>query len=674
MTHHSKNLVGLLARIGLGCLCLALASPLFAAADDDFDPLVWQRVDFLTAERAWDAGDVRRYWDLKEALADYPLYPYLEYREFKRSLDKTRPDEVKRFLATWRDTSLAERLRNRWLRLLERRGDWAAYLIFDAPSDHAWRRCNRLRALYETGRREQALAAVEPLWNVGESQPRQCDRLFEVWAEAGRMTPERIWSRFSKVMARGDMSLARHLTKRMPKADARLADVWIRLYGEPERLARKSLRQRLEKDGPRERQVLVHALARLARKDEQKAVAAWKELGSRYAFDERERASVFGAIGHYRSKRRPEAGLAWFRKIAGGSADETIRARAVRAALRARDWDAVLTWLERMEPPQRDKDHWRYWRARAHEALGDRQEANAGYETLSLKRGYYGFMAADRIDVAYALKDSPMRPSPEIRRAVKNDAGILRARELYLLGRMVDARREWRDAIGRMDENRKQAAARLADEWGWHDRAIRTAHLAGHYDDLNVRFPLTYWGVVAYQARRQQLDMAWVYGVLRQESAFAYDARSPAGAMGLMQLMPRTAREVADKGRIRLRSQRQLLAPDINIRLGAGYLRMMLNEFDAHPALATAAYNAGPHRVRKWRPKREAMPVDLWVELIPFKETRHYVRRVLAYTVIYEQRMGRRPVRLNVKLGDVYPRHWRKRERQAAVSTRTEEG
>lgn len=645
-----KRSGGLLVRMGIGWLCLAMLPSLLQA-----DALARQRTDFLLAEQAWKAGDLRRYAGLKETLIDYPLYPYLEYRELRQRLREAEPGEVQGFLETWSDTPLAEQIRTRRLRLLARRGDWAAYLALDVPSNYVWRRCNRLWAMHETGQRQQALAAVLPLWDVGHSQPDECDRLFEAWADAGRMTPERVWSRFVNVMARGNTGLGRYLIRRMPKADARLADLWIRLHAKPERITRESVRRRLAKDGSRERRIGVHVLARLAKKDVEKAIAVWETLGSNLALNARQRAAVFAAIGHYRSKQDPEAGLNWFRRIPRGVADAKMRAQAVWAGLRAQDWGFVLEWLERMAPAQRERDRRRYWTARAHEALGHKRQANEGYKALSKERGYYGFLAADRIGAPYAMNQVPIRPSPEARRAVENDAGIARARELYRLDRRLDARREWRDALARMDPEQKQAAARLADQWGRHHQAIRAAHLAGHYDDLRLRFPLAHWGSISRHAERQRLNKAWVYAVLRQESAFARDARSSAGAMGLMQLMPRTARAVARKIPLRLRNRRQLLDPNTNIRLGAGYLRRMLDAFDEHPALASAAYNAGPHRVRQWLPKDEAMPADIWIELIPFKETRNYVQRVLVYTVIYEWRMGKRLRRLSERLKDVYP-------------------
>jgi soluble lytic murein transglycosylase len=200
-----------------------------------------------------------------------------------------------------------------------------------------------------------------------------------------------------------------------------------------------------------------------------------------------------------------------------------------------------------------------------------------------------------------------------------------------------------------------QAAAKLAERYGWHDRAIFTLARTGYWDDLELRFPLEHAALVKHNAELQGIDIAWVFAVMRQESAFMSNARSHAGAMGLMQLMPSTARQVAKNVLKTPPPRRQdLFEPDTNIALGSAYLKQMKGRLGDSAVLATAAYNAGPHRVTRWLPE-ETLPADIWIELVPFKETRGYLKRVLAYTVIYEKRMGRQPKRLEQRLHPVPP-------------------
>ncbi|MGB0712670.1 MAG: transglycosylase SLT domain-containing protein [Gammaproteobacteria bacterium] len=616
------------------------------------DPLVAQRADFLAAEQALKQGDGRRYATLKKLLVDYPLYPYLEHAELDGRLSRAKAEEVASFLSRYADVPVSHRLRGRWLALLKRRGDWKAYLEFARESRYPGRECTRLWALTRVGRTEEAMAQVAPLWNVGKSQPKACDPLFALWRKGGGISADLAWSRLGKAMGRGQISLARYLVRYLDKPDKAIADAWIRLRAAPRRVLTD---RRLRSDTPRVRTALVYGLRRLARRDVEKAAAAWGRLGDRYRFSPEQQARVLGAIGSELAEEGDGSARDWFLKVPEGASTADIRAQAVKAALVAEDWDSVLEWIGRMDREQRNEDNWRYWAARAHEARGDEHEANKVYAGLSLTRGFYGFLAADRIGVSYTMGDEPIQVTPAVAHATENAPGVLRARELHRLGRSLDARREWRDAVAAMDNTQKAAAARVADGWGWHDQAIFTAAKAGEFDDLRLRFPLAFRSKVSRHAGRQKIDMAWVYGVMRQESAFAHDARSSAGAMGLMQLMPATARDVARNLRFRLRGTRQLFVPDTNIKLGTRYLRMMLDDLDQHPVLATAAYNAGPHRAKRWRPKDRMVPADIWIELIPFKETREYVRRVFAYTVVYEERIGLTPRRLSSWLKPILP-------------------
>ena len=261
-------------------------------------------------------------------------------------------------------------------------------------------------------------------------------------------------------------------------------------------------------------------------------------------------------------------------------------------------------------------------------------------------RGYYSFLAADRAGYRYQFAHVPLRYRPAELADIEQHPAILRARELYAIKRLADARREWNYAIERLDTPNLLRAAKLADEWGWHDRAITTLARARYWDDLELRFPLAHQQEVVREAQRQRINPAWAFAIIRQESAFTPDARSNAGALGLMQLLPRTARSMARSMRLRRPRYRDLLDSETNIRLGIRYLRQVQDRYDGHPVLATAAYNAGARNVRRWLPEAGNVAADVWIETVPFSETRDYLKRVLTYTVIYEQRLGKDPVPL----------------------------
>ncbi|MFQ5626622.1 MAG: transglycosylase SLT domain-containing protein, partial [Methyloligellaceae bacterium] len=293
------------------------------------------------------------------------------------------------------------------------------------------------------------------------------------------------------------------------------------------------------------------------------------------------------------------------------------------------------------------------WTARALESLGWHDDADSIYTELARERSYYGFLAADRIDHDYQLNHRALEYSDHELRLLAAQPGAMRARELYGLGRTVDARREWRMFTRSMTDEELARAAKLAHGWGWHGRAIMTVARTPHLDDLELRFPLAYHDRVLEQARAQRLDPAWMYAIVRQESAFVADARSPAGALGLMQIMPGTGRKIGRSLDKPLKNRRQLLDADISLEFGSTYLRILLDQLDNHSVLAAAAYNAGPHRVERWRPAERNMSADLWIETVPYRETREYLRHVLAYTTIYERRLGRETVRLSARLAPI---------------------
>jgi soluble lytic murein transglycosylase len=229
------------------------------------------------------------------------------------------------------------------------------------------------------------------------------------------------------------------------------------------------------------------------------------------------------------------------------------------------------------------------------------------------------------------------------------------AQELFILGQNADARRQWAWATRNMNNHELKVAAVIASRWGWHDRAILTVSKTDHLNDLDLRFPILYRDIVEESARENNIDSGWVYGVLRQESAFVIDARSDAGALGLMQLMPMTGRVTGRGIKLHIKNNSALIKVENNLRLGTRYLKIVLDGNDGSQVLATAAYNAGPNRVKEWLPETGALDADIWVENISFAETRNYVKNVLAFTIIYDYRLGNNLLRLQQRMPAVTP-------------------
>ena len=638
------------------CCLVLCALPLLvgtAHAQQISNNLEAQRTLFQDAERALSKGQLSKYRRLKASLKDYPLLPYLDYQELSRRLGRLKNSEVADFFDAQAGTPLAKRLRSKWLDRLARQGRWQDFLTFYNDNGNTKRTCRYIHALIKTGSKEVALQQVEPLWLYGRSQPKACDPVFDTWRNAGMLTKELTWQRIELAMEKRQLRLARYLGRFLPQDEQPWLDSWLKVYQNPKLILQQKA---FLEDHPHRSDILLYGVKRLARKDGFAALTSWNILKERYRFELSQRQEAEHTLAFALMRDKYPGTLAFLSQIQPAPENTRLLEGRIRAGLKRHDWDRVLQWIEALPDHMRASESWTYWQARALAALGQQTEAEALYQELAMERTYYGFLAADRLGGDYHLEHIPLEIEDEaLEQHIATLPGIERAREFYALGRLVSARREWEAAIRNMDETHLEATSKLAYSWGWLDRSIFSLARAGYWDDLEMRFPLKHRKHVENHAGNQNLEIAWVFAVVRQESAFIADARSGAGALGLMQLMPRTAREVAKrlrKNRPKGPVTRFLLQPSTNIRLGTTYLRQVLNELHEHPVLATAAYNAGPHRVKRWLPERETS-ADIWVETVPFNETRTYLRRVLSYTVIYEQRLGLKPKRLQERMPPV---------------------
>lgn len=635
----------MLARPALG-LVLSLVFFIPNAAAD-------QRADFLAAENAYARKDTASYERLKHGLQGYPLLQYLEYREVRDRISSVPTKSVEVFLKTYPETPLADKLRSAWLDRLAKENSWADYVrYYDEDEKDVARRCQYMQALISTGHKDTAFAQAARIWLHGSSRPDACNPVFAAWRASGGLTTELVWSRIALAFDEGSIRLAKYLGRYLPAAERPWLDQWLRMHSEPDKMLAKGA---LAGKHPMENRIIAHGVKRMAASDPRRAADLWKTLRNRHAFTDDEACPVDERLAIKLEDEWDSLAYRFFLEIEPCTAGERHQEARIRAGLAREDWKSVNNWIDGLPQKHRDTDRWRYWRARALEALGKTKEATKLYRSAAEERTYYGFLAADRIEAPYKYDHVPLEMSTEQMDRVSGMPAVQRMKELLALDRTIDARREWWHLSKRLDSETQRAVARLYADWGWIDRAIFSAARADYWDDLVLRFPVEYSDIVDEYADERALDPSWVFGVLRQESAFMVDVRSPAGAIGLMQLMPDTAKRVARTLGRPQPSTLSLQDPETNIALGTGYLRMMLDELARNPVLATAAYNAGPHRVNNWMPPRD-LEADIWVELIPFPETRQYVQRVMAYTVIYDQRRGTVPVRLSQRMTPIRTR------------------
>lgn len=635
--------------IGRTLLWLLALLPMLGLADTDLDR---QRSDFRAAERLLSAGDLQKYQRIKATLQTYPLLPYLEFQALQQQLASLDSSQVDAFITRYVDSPLAQRMRRLWLDELVRRGKWWTYLVFYKPNLGVSYQCHYLTALLETGKTKKALAGAAPIWRHPRSRPEACDRILETWIEAGKLTPALAWKRVELAMLASESRFANYLKRHLDPQQRAWLQAWQELQREPQQIF--AIAPRLVAS-PARNSILLDGFKRLVRRDIDGAMTTWNRLQSEVQFSDRERyrgqrALLLGLL----REEHPEA-LSALRTFKPTNKDQQLHESRLRGALKKRAWPQLLEWIAELPESLKKSDRWRYWQARALAETGKSAEARTQFTALAKERSYHGFLAADRLDQPYRYDSTPLDLEQSGIDQLAQRPALLRARELFQLGRFLDARREWYAGVQNLKQLDLKRVSKLAQSWGWHDRAIFTLARTGYWDDLELRFPLEHQTLVTEKSAETDLDKSWVFAVIRQESAFASDAQSPVGARGLMQLMPTTARFIARKEKLKKPRLAQLMRPEVNISLGTAYLNHVYQQLGEHQVLATAAYNAGPRNVLKWLPD-STLPADIWVELIPFKETRRYTERVLSYAAIYDQRLHQPLQRLSARMSPVRPR------------------
>lgn len=578
-----------------------------------------------------------RYWRLHNLLAGTAPAPVAELQAFLREED---------------GSALGERLRADWLRRLVSDGDWAGFVPLYAGMRNPDRelRCQAWTARLMTGDRS-VLTEVAAQWqNLGNSHA-ACDTVLRAAFETGAVSEDALWAR-----------ARRQADTRRPQ-DAAVTLAWLPAADAP---TRADLNQAISSPGPwldrlapnfavsrSSRELALIALIRLAREDARVAYARLLRIQDRLSAGERDFAyatiAAHAAIDHF-----PEA-ADYYRATSAAELSPLQRAWRVRAALRALDWKGVRAAIEALPQDEQDSEEWTYWRARALAATGHDREAADVYARIAGIPSFYGILADEELGRPFAPPVTSGTLALSVLETAETDPGLRRALALFRLDLRNEATREWIWALRERDAGFRLAAAHVALRHNLYDRAINTAEFADSRNNFELRFLTPYRDLIEPQVLSQGLDLGWVYGVMRQESRFAAPARSSAGAQGLMQVMPATGKWVANRIGMRDYSPSRLSDPHTNVLLGTNYMRLILEGLDGQPVLASAGYNAGPGRARRWRDDK-ALEGAIYAETIPFDETRDYVKKVMANAVIYAAMLERRPQSLRERLGVIAPR------------------
>jgi soluble lytic murein transglycosylase len=620
-----------------------LAANCFAAAGDDL---------MLQARAAYDRKNAIALSETVQQLQNqsYILAPYADYWLMLLNLEDADNQTIINFLNTYNEYPFADRLRGEYLKKLGKNQDWPSFAseIVNYQLEDPAVACYAAESSAINGD-VSSLAGAKSLWMQAKEQPMNCASLYDRMQAAGALTQDEVWDRFRLALADSRVNLAKAIVKRAKTFDAAQYKLIDKAYSSPSLVISKKLVSFKTRFG---RELNLFALNRIAKTDSMQALAAFKSAESQLLPEDK--SYFYGILALQAAQRQEPQAVQWFKLADDLDKESSINkdqlAWFVRATLREKNWPMVLKAIAKMSPEQAEEGAWRYWKARALVAQGQTLEANTLYAKLSTERHFYGWLAQDELADSISAPLNVYKVTDAEVSEITNTPAFQRAEALLRLDYRWEAKTEWAQATKGFDDKQLLAAAEFAARKNWYDLAIITADKTTEMHDYALRYPAPYRNLMKPAAREQAIDEAWVYGITRQESRFVVSARSNVGASGLMQLMPATARWAAKRAGIDNYNNSMIHDMGTNINLGTYYLRYTLDLFNGQEVMATAAYNAGPGRAKKWQ---AATPLEgaIYAETIPFSETRSYVQKVMANAHLYAFQLGLKNISLKQRLG-----------------------
>jgi len=607
---------------------------------------------FSAARDAVRAGDRIRFERAVSGLNDRDLAAYVEYWRISLDIESIAPAKVRDFLARYKETYVAEKLRSDWLKQLAKQGAWADFdaeypALVKPDQDVA---CSALQSRLKRGD-AGVLDEARSLWLSLLEPPESCYPVLEALILDKRVLADDVWARIRRQFEAGKMEAARYTMNYLPANQTPEVRLVAAVVDTPlPWLAKRPAAGAMSR---LQRELTALAVARIARNDPRMAAEQLEKFADR--LHKPERSWAWSVIGWKAARSHLPEALEWYRKAEDVPLSGEIAEWKVRAALRAQEWGVVRATIEKMPAELAGQAAWVYWLGRAYQAGGRTSEADRLFTRISGQPNFYGNLADEELGRTVATPPRAASPTAEELDRVLTRQGVQLSLALFRVDLRSEGVREWNWALRGMNDRDLLSASRIALNAGIYDRAISAADRTRDEHDYELRYLTPYSEQVRPEAKRQALDDAWVYGLMRQESRFVTNARSSVGASGLMQLMPATARWVARKIGLKDFHQGRVNETDTNVLLGTSYMRLVLESLDNQTVLASAAYNAGPGRARKWQADT-SLEGAIYAETIPFNETRDYVKKVMSNALYYAALFDDKPQSLKNRLGVINPR------------------
>ncbi|MET1253675.1 transglycosylase SLT domain-containing protein [Aliikangiella maris] len=611
----------------VNCLFLIFSYP-NAAIPDKLTP---QQQIFIDAEQAIKSKNWNKFNALEKSISQHPLYSYLKRDQLLANISLSHRQQIEDFLDAHSDEPVARKLRYKWLQWLAKQNHSSLFLRYYRDFGSTQLTCKQLEFRLKTSENEDDIyAQVKKIWLTPKLLPKTCDKLIAQWKKSGRFKETDLWQRILLASKHKNKRLTQYLLNQSPASVKNAGELLGEVIKNPKKLTQINFKHPLTS---RAIDIIEAGLLKSAWQDANLTIQVWQQLGKKYQLKQ-EFSSLKRAISLSLALDQDPKASNWLSSLTDKN-DSSVNQWLLSTALFDKDWDKIATLANEFSHTQQDAEKWQYWQAVAETQLGNLEKARQLFAELAKQRHYYGFLAARQLNIPPELSHQAIDFNTNELEHFTNHPAAIRAKEFYQLNRLSEARQEWNMLVRSTALGDQTKLALIAHQWGWQHQAILAFARSKQINDVEKRFPLKYLNVFKAQTEHNQIPLSWAFAITRQESAFKADAISSAGARGLMQLKPSTASHIAKKTGQKASQTSQLLSAHTNIKLGTAHLSDIYNDFSANPVLATAAYNAGKHRVQQWLQKINTNDPLEWIEQIPYKETREYVKNVLAYQLIY---------------------------------------
>lgn len=591
------------------------------------------RYAYDAIQQGFNNKDISVYHRKRTSIDDYPLAAYTDYRAFLFDINNKTPQQVNQFSQDFFDYPFSVSIRVDYLNAMIATRNWGNLLGYqkEQPKDQNYQ-CYYYSAFYHQGKKDIAFDGANSLWLNGKSVSNACDELFQHWANAGLRTDDVIKQRALLSIEKRNPKLIKYLAKLVSnKGDRLILNEMYMLYQNPIRVTEAFTNK---DDTPFNRDYAQVLLKHLARNYIDKAYLAFTHITDHYSYkgDEIQNTSEFIAVRLLQSTDDKE--IAWRDEVFKRSDNDYVLEQRVRLAISKTKWQESYFWIARLSDEAQATYRWQYWLARSEIALNETEKGEARLKRIMGYRHFYSFAAA--ITLNRAIKYPIANVDFQFDDLIHYHPDLQRVNELLRLGKEAPAKSQWRYLIARASHDDRAKLAAYAKQEEWHDFSFESTLRGELWDYIDLRFPVRYYSLFKYYGKKHKIDPITLLALARQESGFNSLSQSPVGALGVMQVLPSTAKYMADKYKSTYKQPNDLLDAEKNIAIGSQYLSSLLRRYKKNRAFAFSAYNAGPTMVSVWRRglSKDA-DVFAYIESITFKETRVYVKNVFMFEEYY---------------------------------------